>query len=62
MITCDDMSECGGVTFSHKYWGGSLSKGFYHGYGYQLRKGNPIDDGRQFEFSYVKRLSDLCKI
>lgn len=38
MTRCLELSECDGVTFAHKYWGDYKSKGFHHGYGYQLRK------------------------
>lgn len=62
MTWCLEIEECEGVTFAHRYSGDYLAKGFYHGYGYQLRKASLIKEKYKFfEFSFVKREFKLGK-
>jgi hypothetical protein len=65
MSRCLELSDdCGGVTWSHKYWGDKKSTGPFRGYGYQLRKFGVgdilVDSGnRNFEASWVLRENAL---
>jgi hypothetical protein len=60
MTRCLELpGDCGGVTWTHRYWGNKKSSGPFRGYGYQLRKhgyaGSLEDTGRNFEASWVLR-------
>lgn len=59
MTRCLELDECGGISFSHMYWGDRKSSGPHRGYGYQLRKGPLVDTGRYFEASWVRRETPL---